>query len=791
MGRWMVPREVHGDGRFVIPRRDFVPAYLKTYEEGRLKDKVEEALSHLGPSCRVCPRLCKGVDRLANEFGVCRVGRYARVASAFPHFGEEDVLRGWRGSGTIFFSWCNLRCVFCLPPDTMIVTEKGVMPIQEIFDMGEDEVRYGEGQVRFLYGKLRVVTRRSQLAPVTKVFRHFFRGDLIRIQPHYCPTLLLTPNHEVFVAHPSDPSRVMKIRASELTPEHWLILPKRVGEDPCATPSVLEILLKERTFFRKSPPIRVPADQLSLLFAQPLTSQELSRKTGYHPAYVRKLRGQWYKGLLPMRPDDILEAENRLVQEDTVRFKTEKRPGIPAQIPLTRELAWILGIYCAEGHITAIKNHPHSYRVVLSFGLHEGKLARKVARLFGRAFGVRAQLRMRRTTITVEVGKTSLALLFKHLCGWDAQTKRVPDMIFTSPREILQAFLSGLLRGDGHETPSHWILTTTSRDLAFGVFELGLRLGVVPSVYTWHPDSIRVIEGRSVRQPPLFLVKLPKARPRRVRWKDMGTFYLIPIRKIERQPYEGWVYNLEVNDPDHSYVASFVAVSNCQNFEISQLGEGEELTPKELARLMIRLQEMGCHNINFVTPEHVVPQIVEALPYAIEMGLRIPIVYNTSAYDSLESLRIMEGLVDIYMPDFKLWTPERSRKYLLASNYPEVARQAIAEMHRQVGELKVDEEGLAVRGVLVRHLVMPGLLDETREIMRWLAGLSKDTYVNIMDQYYPAWKAKTDPRYAEINRRVFRREMEEAYRMAREAGLWRFDVRWRVVIPGIEWLMIE
>ncbi|MCS6964830.1 MAG: radical SAM protein [Thermoflexus sp.] len=341
MGRWVIPREVQGDGRFVIPRRDFIPAYLTTYEEGRLKEKVEEALSHLGPSCCVCPRLCKGVDRLANEFGVCRVGRYARVSSAFPHFGEEDVLRGWRGSGTIFFSWCNLRCVFC------------------------------------------------------------------------------------------------------------------------------------------------------------------------------------------------------------------------------------------------------------------------------------------------------------------------------------------------------------------------------------------------------------------------------------------------------------------QNYEISQLGEGVELTPKELAQLMIRLQEMGCHNINFVTPEHVVPQIVEALPYAIEMGLRIPLVYNTSAYDSMESLRVMEGLVDIYMPDFKLWTPERSRKYLLASNYPEVARQAIAEMHRQVGELKVDEEGLAVRGVLVRHLVMPGLLDETREIMRWLAGLSRDTYVNIMDQYHPAWKAKTDPRHAEINRRVFRQEMEEAYRMAREAGLWRFDIRWRMVVPGIEWVMIE
>jgi putative pyruvate formate lyase activating enzyme len=329
MPRWSVPCEVDGQGRFLKRRRDFTPAYLKTYAEGRLRDKVEEALAHLGPSCRACPRLCKGVDRRADQFGVCKVGRHARVASAFPHFGEEDVLRGWEGSGTIFFSWCNLRCVFC------------------------------------------------------------------------------------------------------------------------------------------------------------------------------------------------------------------------------------------------------------------------------------------------------------------------------------------------------------------------------------------------------------------------------------------------------------------QNFEVSQAPAGEELDALGLARVMLRLQEHGCHNINFVTPEHVVPQIVEALPHAVEMGLRLPLVYNTSAYDSLESLKVMDGLVDVYMPDFKLWDENKSRAYLAASNYPQTARQAIAEMHRQVGELTVDEDGLALRGVLVRHLVMPGLSAETQQIVGWLAGLSKDTYVNLMDQYYPAWKAKSNPRFTEINRCVTSSEMTQAQEAARAAGLWRLDDRWR------------
>ena len=157
--------------------------------------------------------------------------------------------------------------------------------------------------------------------------------------------------------------------------------------------------------------------------------------------------------------------------------------------------------------------------------------------------------------------------------------------------------------------------------------------------------------------------------------------------------------------------------------------------------LRARAQNSGCHNINFVTPEHVVPQVLEALPLAIELGLRLPIVYNTSAYDSMESLRLMDGVVDIYMPDFKVWDPGLSLRYLKARDYPEAARHALKEMHRQVGVLKMDENGLAKRGVLVRHLVMPAEIAGTAEIMRFLAEeLSPDTYVNIMDQYRPEAK---------------------------------------------------
>ena len=219
----------------------------------------------------------------------------------------------------------------------------------------------------------------------------------------------------------------------------------------------------------------------------------------------------------------------------------------------------------------------------------------------------------------------------------------------------------------------------------------------------------------------------------------------------------------------------------CQNYDISQAvkptGEVRGSTASEIAGMMLALQQRGCHNINFVTPEHVAPQVVEAVAVAVERGLRLPIVYNTSAYDSLESLSLMDGIVDIYMPDFKYWSRESSKKYMQAEDYPEAARAAIRAMHEQVGRLTFDEHGLATRGVLVRHLVMPGGLVETREILRWIASaLGPDTYVNLMDQYYPAGKV-TGERFAEINRRLTSAEFREARAIARDLGLRRLDER--------------
>jgi putative pyruvate formate lyase activating enzyme len=176
-----------------------------------------------------------------------------------------------------------------------------------------------------------------------------------------------------------------------------------------------------------------------------------------------------------------------------------------------------------------------------------------------------------------------------------------------------------------------------------------------------------------------------------------------------------------------------------------------------------------------VTPEHVVPQILEALPIAIRGGLRLPIVYNTSSYDSMESIHAMNGIVDIYMPDFKFMTPEHSFKYAKAKDYGQVARRAILEMHCQVGDLQLDSNGIALRGLLVRHLVMPGGVADTEAIMRFLAEkISPDTYVNVMQQYHPDHRSGN---YPEIDRAIYFSEFQEAINAARSAGLHRLDHR--------------
>ncbi len=208
----------------------------------------------------------------------------------------------------------------------------------------------------------------------------------------------------------------------------------------------------------------------------------------------------------------------------------------------------------------------------------------------------------------------------------------------------------------------------------------------------------------------------------------------------------------------------------CQNWEIAHLGDGSLVGDKELAGIMLSLQRQGCHNINLVTPTHVVPAIVRALARAVDLGLHVPLVYNSSGYDAVETLRLLDGIIDIYMPDFKYADGAAAERYSAgARDYPEIAMHAIEEMHRQVGDLVLDADGIAQRGLLIRHLVLPSNLAGTDQFVQFTSRrLGPNTYVNIMDQYHPAHRAGS---YPELSRRITRSEYEQAIAWARAAGI--------------------
>jgi putative pyruvate formate lyase activating enzyme len=209
----------------------------------------------------------------------------------------------------------------------------------------------------------------------------------------------------------------------------------------------------------------------------------------------------------------------------------------------------------------------------------------------------------------------------------------------------------------------------------------------------------------------------------------------------------------------------------CQNWDISHLRDGETVDDKDLAGIMIELQHRGCHNINLVSPSHYLPQILSAVNIACERGLSLPLIWNCGGYESPSSLKLLDGIVDIYMPDLKFADPNVGHRLSGAMDYPRVVRESIREMHRQVGNLKIDTDGTARRGLLVRHLVLPNNLAGTAELMNFVAEeISPETYINIMDQYYPAYKAE---KYPSLDRPLTQEEYQTAFESAQKAGLYR------------------
>ncbi|OLB06790.1 MAG: hypothetical protein AUH14_05305 [Candidatus Rokubacteria bacterium 13_2_20CM_69_15_1] len=444
------------------------------------------------------------------------------------------------------------------------------------------------------------------------------------------------------------------------------------------------------------------------------SSRSIGARLGKDPSYIRHVRSKVRRGRWVYE-----KTQGLIVKDDAVRFPNEHRPGIPRYVPLDKPLARLLGFYCAEGSVTRSKTRPNSFTLAFAFGHSEQRARDEVRELLTKVFGVRPREVRRNTTTAITVGKSSLALLFVAVCGKGAARKRVPAQIFATDPSIQEAFLGAYVEGDGHEYPrGKFSVTTVSRELAYGVASLLLRLGRLPSIYVNAVGTEGRIQGRSVhRQPEQFSVVWYLARGQAQKWHDTGSHFLVPVKSVAVESFDGDVYNLEV-ESEHTYLAGFCAVKNCQNALTSQALRDpvmgvppQEVTPAEIADLAVR------HRARILTSTYNEPLItsewaVDVFREGRARGLVCSYVSNGNA--TPEVLDYLRPWIDLYKVDLKGFDDTHYRKLggVLAT-----VLETIQRLHRMGFWLEVVT------------LVVPGFNDtdaELRDIARFLASVSPD-----------------------------------------------------------------
>jgi pyruvate formate lyase activating enzyme len=580
--------------------------------------------------CDVCPRACKMHEGQRGlcfvrgvEAGAVQLYTYGRSSGFCVDPIEKKPLNHFLpGTSVLSFgtAGCNLACKFCFHPDTLVATTGGMRRIAELFEGCEDKVDKGHGQIGCPKA-LHVWTRTGNEAGVAKVFAHQHSGSLLSLKASCCPPILLTANHKVFAARRSNPEVIERVEAGSLSPDYYLVVPKRKAAGRKVRIDVAGVLASVECKAHGARNRRLPFTDLTTALQSTGTSSELGAALGYHPAYVRTLRSRLVRGMLKSESERPIRLR---LEAGRVKFSAERGPGVPQQLDLIPDLAWLLGFYCAEGSLGRNPSRPNAYTLVFSCGPHEHHLVERTAGLIGKVFGVPAVVVNRRTTITVEVRSTSTARLFEALCGRGAKRKRVPPQLMQASPEIMRAFLDGYFTGDGYRAPVHVVGNTVSQTLALGLFELGLHLDLLPTYFVHENPPTYRIEGREVSQSTTFIVKFARHRyeqrerggPERTIWRDAGDRFLVPVKAVEAIPYEGPVYNLEVDDPDHSYLAPFLAVGNCQNWDMSKSREMDTLadraTPEMLAASAKRL---GCASVAYTYNDPVV-----FMEYAIDVA---------------------------------------------------------------------------------------------------------------------------------------------------------------------------
>jgi pyruvate formate lyase activating enzyme len=665
--------------------------------------------------CTACARNCQIGEGQVGFCGVRGVvgGKlyllvYGKVMAGHIDPIEKKPVVHYRPGSKVFSiatSGCSWACAYCFAPGTPVLTDRGIMSIDQIYKSS------GASEEIVFPDSIRVLSHTGHWKFVDKAFRHRYRGRMLRIRPFYLPEFQCTPNHNVFVADRVS-GELIKRRADMLQPGDYLVVPR------------------PRTTLASS-----NLDTAMVLLAATRQSKEGGRA-------------------------------NRLTFDaERVRFTRSKGNGIPRIIELDEEFGELLGLYAAEGSSIKSSRRPNSWSVCLSFGSHEEDLIVRAEDLLRRIFGV-SPYRVTQGSVTrVTVGSSELGTFLDFLMGRDCYSKRVPDIVLLNTSEAVRiGFLRGYMQGDGFTTRSgkqSWMGTTSvSQALTLGVWYLMFRRGLAPRFYVSSNRPTYEIEGRTVNRHNDYMTRVligndsMRSVGPATKILEMEENWLVPIRSIRDEDYEGHVYNLEI-DEDHSYTTAFVAVSNCQNSDISQLRkiEGIEATPDELVESAL---SRGCEGMAYTYNQ---PTIF--MEYARDVGrlARSKGLFNifvSNGYDTPETVAMMDDFLDCVTVDFK-GSGETNfvRRYIAIPNADPIF-QSLLEIKKRA---KVHVE--------ITDLIVPRVgdsLDAARSLCRWVYdNLGPDMPIHFL-RFHPDYKMLDFP-WTPVE------TLEKHVKIGRDAGL--------------------
>ncbi|MBI2554224.1 MAG: radical SAM protein [Candidatus Rokubacteria bacterium] len=718
--------------------------------EGELYERLAEGRLR----CYACGHRClilpgqKGICKVRwNEDGRLMVPTGYVAALQLDPIEKKPFFHAFPGARALSFGMlgCDLHCSYCFRGDTPVLTPTGAVAIKAVFDEASEAIVTPDGEIRFPQG-VQVITASGAVRRVTKAFRHAYRGPLSVIRPMYLPAIRCTPDHRWLATTDPGGGGVEDVRAADLTPNHFLLVPKTSFEGEGIILDVTD-LLKHVTPTFAIPRSLSQQETRGIMEASERgeSSRAIGARLGRDPSYIRHVRSKVRRGRWVYE-----KTHGIMIEEERVRFPNERRPGIPRFLLLDKTFARLLGFYCAEGSVIRSKNRPNSLDLVFSFGHSEEAARKEIKHSLQQLFGVHPQEVRRATTTVVVVGKSSLALVLEALCGKGAAGKRIPAEIFAADTSVQEAFLDAYVAGDGHEYAGGKLsVTTVSRDLAYGVALLILRLGHLPSIYVTSVGAEGEIQGRAVRRhPEQFSVVWYRDLRSWQKFREVENHFLIPVKSVASEPFEGDVYNLEVEE-EHSFVAGFCAVKNCQNALTSQALRDpamgvppQQIGPHEIVNLALHNRARvltSTYNEPLITSEWA----VEVFKEGRARGLVCSYVSNGNA--TAEVLDYIRPYVDLYKVDLKSFDDKH---------------------YRQLGGvLKTILEGIRMihaRGfwLEVVTLVIPGFNDsdaELRDIAQFLLSISPDIpwHVTAFHQDYkmtdrPNTQAKALIRAAEI-----------------------------------------